>query len=517
VGRHQPVRSLSRRGFLSAALVGLAPKSWRPLAGTLVHESHELGHRLRDGAAFATPARTERRDIVIVGGGIAGLAAAWQLDRRGVTDVVVLEMEPAAGGNARWGENDITAYPWAAHYVPVPGRAGGVVRELFTDLGVFDGTHWEERHLVHAPHERLFVHGRWQEGLEPAVGPTRRDRDQFARFADRVAALRDTGRFTIPVAAGLAMDPAPAEDALSFGAWLDREGFDSPWLRWMVDYACRDDYGARAADVSAWAGLLYYAGRDEEQDGPLTWPEGNGWIVRRVLERLGPRVETGQLVYRVIRRGPRWHVLTPEVEWVADSVIVAAPALVASRIVEGAPRAAITYSPWFTSNLTLDRWPRETGTEVAWDNVIFDSPSLGYVVATHQHLRRHLPRTVWTHYWALADQPAADARQWLLAQDWTSLSDRVLADLSRAHPDIRDCVARIDIMRLGHAMPRPTPGFLSDPARKALQVGHDGVFYAHSDVSGLPLFEEALARGVLAADRALARLGGRTQETGGRR
>ena len=29
-------------------------------------------------------------------------------------------------------------------------------------------------------------------------------------------------------------------------------------------------------------------------------------------------------------------------------------------------------------------------------------PSLGYVVATHQSLRTHVPRTVWTYYWALA-------------------------------------------------------------------------------------------------------------------
>jgi hypothetical protein len=291
-------------------------------------------------------------------------------------------------------------------------------------------------------------------------------------------------------------------------AWLDREGFDSPWLRWMVDYACRDDYGARADAVSAWAGLLYYAGRDEQDEGPLTWPEGNGWIVRRLLERLGPRVLTGQVAYRVARRDRRWRVLTPAVEWQADAVIVAVPALVSARIVEGAPPADVVYSPWFTSNLTLERWPRESGLDVAWDNVIFDSPSLGYVVATHQQLRRHVPRSVWTHYWALADQRPADARRWLLAQDWATLADRVLIDIGRAHPDIRDVVSRIDIFRIGHAMPRPTPGFLSDPGRRAMQAGGPGVFYAHSDVSGLPLFEEAQYRGVVAADRAVRWIGG---------
>ena len=85
-------------------------------------------------------------------------------------------------------------------------------------------------------------------------------------------------------------------------AWLDREGFDSRWLRWMVDYACRDDYGALSGDVSAWAGIHYFAARDAEEDGPLTWPEGNGWIVRRLLERLGPAVRPRSMVHRIERR-----------------------------------------------------------------------------------------------------------------------------------------------------------------------------------------------------------------------
>ena len=66
---------------------------------------------------------------------MAGLSAAWRLDKRGFRDFVLLEMEPQTGGNSRWGQNDITAFPWAAHYVPVPdGRA--LVRELFEELGV---------------------------------------------------------------------------------------------------------------------------------------------------------------------------------------------------------------------------------------------------------------------------------------------------------------------------------------------------------------------------------------------
>jgi hypothetical protein len=188
-------------------------------------------------------------------------------------------------------------------------------------------------------------------------------------------------------------------------------------------------------------------------------------------------------------------------------VIVATPLLVASRSVEGMPPADAVYSPWITANLTLDKWPHERGLGPAWDNVLFDSPALGYVVATHQNLRIHIPQTVWTYYWALAVGSPAAQRQWLLGQEWSSLKDRILADLSRAHPDLSECVTRIDIMRLGHAMIRPTPGFLSAPIRQYVQKGRDRLFFAHSDVSGLPLFEEAQYRGAVAAAAAMDAIG----------
>ncbi len=116
---------------------------------------------------FTAPPRIEKFPIVIVGGGMAGLSAAWRLHKRGFRDFVLLEMEPQPGGNSRWGENEITAYPWAAHYVPVPDARATLVRELFEELGVLKDGMWDERRLCFAPQERLFLHGRWQEGIEP--------------------------------------------------------------------------------------------------------------------------------------------------------------------------------------------------------------------------------------------------------------------------------------------------------------------------------------------------------------
>lgn len=494
-------------GFAAAAIVGCAPKTDRRIAGGFVDDGGARGHRLRDGARFPAPRRSVRVPLVIVGGGIAGLSAAWRLAKRGFTDFVLLELEDRAGGNARWGENEVSAYPWAAHYVPVPGRETVLVRELFEELGVWKNGGWDETMLVQAPRERLYRFGAWREGLREPLLDAPADRAEFRRFDERMAEMRATGQFTLPLSIGARPSPL---DGGSMRTWMDEQGFRSPALRWYVDYACRDDYGALAADVSAWAGIHYFAGRppDDDEVGPLAWPEGNGWIARRLLEKLGRYVVTGAPVHRVERQGRRMRVLAGDAEYACDAVVWAAPSFVAPRVVEGAPPVDFAYSPWLTANLTLDRWPAENGFPPAWDNVIADSPGLGYVVANHQTLRTFQDRWVWTYYRALAHASPLDARRGLLRGTWRDAADAILADLERAHPDVRRCVTRIDIMRMGHAMIRPTPGFLTSPARLHLRDAARPLFYAHSDLSGLSLFEEAQSRGVTAAERALAWLGG---------
>ena len=53
-------------------------------------------------------------------------------------------------------------------------------------------------------------------------------------------------------------------------------------------------------------------------------------------------------------------------------------------------------------------------------------------------------------------------------------------------------------------MVRPTVGFLGADARRDLEWAPRGIHLAHSDLSGLSLFEEAQYRGVVAADAVLA-------------
>jgi len=215
---------MRRRTFLlgsaaavTAGLVGFGHKrAAAPIAGELLGASYRIGHLLRAGGLPA-PSSERRIAVAIVGGGIAGLTAGWKLARAGFGEFEILELEAECGGNSRFGENAVSRYPWGAHYVPVPSRESRAVRELFEELGVIEGyddagaPRCREQYLCFSPQERLFIHGRWQEGLLPLVGATRLDLDEYARFKDLVHGYRERrgadGRkaFVIPMSCRRAM------------------------------------------------------------------------------------------------------------------------------------------------------------------------------------------------------------------------------------------------------------------------------------------------------------------------
>jgi hypothetical protein len=162
-----------------------------------------------------------------------------------------------------------------------------------------------------------------------------------------------------------------------------------------------------------------------------------------------------------------------------------------------------------TANLTLERIPDSQAAEPSWDTVFMDSPSLGYVDATHQSVRTHIERTVWTFYWAMADGTPAENRQFLLDKDWAYWKEAILQDLERVHKDIRHCVSRVDIMRMGHAMARPSLGSILSEERARMRRRKGRVLFANSDLSGISIFEEAQFHGVEAAQAILGHLSGR--------
>ncbi|HEV7240298.1 MAG TPA: FAD-dependent oxidoreductase [Thermoanaerobaculia bacterium] len=498
---------LSRRdvltAFLGAPFAALACRE-REIAlppGELVGASDRIGHRLR-GGVIPQPSRWETHDVVIAGGGIAGLAAAWHLHHAGVRDVVLFELEPALGGTSRSG----TSYPWGAHYIVAPSPENRVLIRLLDEMGVLENGEIAEQFLCRDPQERVFYRGRWYEGLYLNAGASHEDLRQLRAFEAEIArwsAWRDArGRraFDIPVA--LCSDDAEvtALDRISMNEWMDARGFTSPRLRWLVEYATRDDYGALLGDTSAWAAVFYFASR--EQRAFITWPEGNGRVVAHLAQFAQSR--TGWLVTNIAPNGDVIAVHGDEAVGVhARQVIFAGPQFVARHAIPTRETSNdFTYGSWMVANLALRDRPVSHGFPLAWDNVLYDSPSLGYVVSTHQRGIDRGP-TVLTYYYALCGSDVRRERERLLAAGRDAWAEVALADLSRAHPDIRALTERVDVMRWGHAMIRPRPGFIWSDARRRASEPHGAIHFANTDLSGVALFEEALHHGVRAAEEVL--------------
>ena len=238
-----------------------------------------------------------------------------------------------------------------------------------------------------------------------------------------------------------------------------------------------------------------------------------------LAERLHPgrtvlAVEEGRHAVRV----RAWNEARSAAEqWEAERVVLALPLQAAVRVVSGldAPRqralretaAATRHAPWLVANLQLDAWPlARSGAVLAWDNVAFQpagrSPMLGYVDARHQSLRPDVMAAppVISVYLALPEA----RREHLLtgtAAQWTA---EVLAHLAPMHPDLAQRLRQADLTRWGHAMAIPAPGVAGQRARHALREPVARVAFAHSDLAGYSVFEEAFTLG-MRAGRALAR------------
>jgi hypothetical protein len=306
-----------------------------------------------------------------------------------------------------------------------------------------------------------------------------------------------------------------------------------------VEYGCRDDYGSLLTNTSAWAGLFYFASRAAGAEGEaqplITFPEGNGRFVAHLHGRAADHTRTGVMVTDIAPLGPpatepggraatgpgAGDGMTEGVEvraydratnravgYRAGRVIFAAPQFLARHLVRAyreRPPAFLSefeYAPWLVANLQLREHPAGRGFPIAWDNVLYESPSLGYVVATHQGGQESGP-TVLTYYHAFCDTDPRQARLRLLQGDWNQWARFVLADMERAHPEIRSMVERLDIMRWGHGMIRPRPGFMASSGRRQAARPAGGIHFANTDLSGVALLEEALYHGVRAAEEVL--------------
>lgn len=538
---------LPRRSFLKTLLAGsvclpLACSERRPsgydgkVAARFTDPvSPARGHLLRRPVVpeeYAAVAETAV-DVLVVGGGVSGLAACWKLRQAGVQRLLLVELADDLGGDAAAGQAGGLEFPLGAHYINVPPSEADCVHEVLTALEVISGRDAAGRpivnpdHLLRWPPERLWADDRWVAGLDPFAGAGADEMADLWAFEDDMLRWtlhrgRDGRRaFAMPLAYSTADADVRQLDGQTMAEYCRQRGWGSRRLGWLIDQACKDDYGGLAGDVSAWAGIHYFACRyydrrlqDEYPSDTLTWPQGNRFLVDGLARGLTAQEQWLATAVVALRAGPTTaeafcvHASTGERLRVrARCVVYAGKLHTAARVVADLPAgqrraiAQLTYVPWLVAAVRLSA---ELGdADLAWDNVLMDSPSVGYVSARHQASPGSAGGgEVLVYYLPLVEDPAT-ARQELLGDDPQPWARRVMSDLTRVHPQLPDLVEGIDLCRWGHGMVRPVPGVIWGPQSHLRRLPCGVLAFASCDAGGLPLFEESLYAGIAAAEHCL--------------
>ena len=526
----------SRRNFLkgvgAALLLGpfldACTQQAKKLLVRLTGTNHILGHRLwvKD---FPKPERQIHVPYLIVGGGISGLSAARQFHKKGISDFLIVELEDHLGGNSSNGENQYSKYPLGAHYLPLPNFHDKELlnfleeEKIIVDYDAKGFPVFDERQLAFTPQERLFYKNNWQESLVPRFGNSVVEDQDFDRFFNLMDGFR-IGRgadglylFDIPLANSSEDLEIRKLDSITMKSWLEQQHFSEKVLFDYVDYCSRDDFGIGVDLVSAWAGIHYFASRKhdavaDKKENVLTWPEGNSRLATHLKKYTSGKSFKNHLVYEVKDLGNEVSVKAfdadkkASIEIIADQVIMATPQFVNQYVLEN--RKEITknfhYAPWLLATLTLTDLTDNFSFPLCWDNVIYGSKGLGYIYDQQQSLQQLQQRKVITYYCSFSSADLKKDRRKLYSNSKEYWKQFVFADLKLAHPDIEAFTESIDIRLIGHGMISPTAGFLFGESRKrAMQSIGNKIHFAHSDLSGVSIFEEAFHQGINAVSQVL--------------
>lgn len=540
------VNGLSRRSFLlKAGLVTtgiflggcirkLNPNSaYKNIKGSIKGPNAKAGHILRDKLPLPVPTATHEVKTLIIGSGISGLSAARWLKKQGHHDFELLELEDHVGGNSHSGKNDVSAYPLGAHYITIVNNEDTLITGFLQDCGVITGFEnnlpvYNEYYLCFDPEERLLINGQWQEGIVPDFGLNAGDKAQVKKFFVLVDEFRKAkgydGKyaFDIPIDNSSADNKYRALDSITFKEYLHQQKLTSVYLLWYLNYCCKDDYGQKIDKVSAWAGIHYFASRrgkaaNAESNAVLTWPEGNGWLTQKLAAEVGDHVRKGNMCYSISHNEQGKVVagvyniakgITSTI--IADNVIMATPQFVNQRLFKDAitrpvDYAGLNYSPWFIANITVNRLPQAKGAGLCWDNVAYDTPSVGYVNAGQQTVKLTDEKRVLTWYLPLCDHEPRVARLAAYTRTYEQWMDMMIPELEYMHPGITEDIEQVECWVWGHGMIYPAINYIWGQNRKAAQQPvNNNLFFAHTDLSGVSIFEEAFHQGIRAAKQVLA-------------
>lgn len=518
----------SRKDFLKTVLLGgmMLPflqycgKKVKALLLKITGTDHVLGHKLwaKDFPQFSEVIHTK---YLIVGGGISGLSACRFFNQNNEKDYLLLEMENHIGGNSSNGQNKFSKFPLGAHYLPLPNKENTEIIEFLTECGICQGMEengepvLDEYQMTFPQQERLFYKNSWQNDIVPQKGikeEVQKEFNHFFKLMDEMRQKKDAlGNywFAIPVHDSSKEDEAIKLEKILFKDWLKEHDYKSEELLWLLDYSCRDDYGLGIDYVSAWAGIHYFAGRKNNwskkyKDQVFTWAEGNARLTKYFEKYTEDKKLSGHLVFDV-KINDKVEVLSFDntakktKKIIAEKVLLATPQFVNERILNHKKAASFQYVPWLLTTIVLKN---EFGgdEELAWDNVIYGSSGLGYIDDQHQNLNQIMGEKVITYYRSFSTSDCRKARKKLYSMKEAELKTFVLDDLKKAHPLIEDFILEMQFHKIGHAMIAPIPDqIFGEKTKVAKESIESKIFFAHSDLSGISIFEEAFYQGLRTA------------------
>jgi protoporphyrinogen oxidase len=220
--------------------------------------------------------------VVIIGGGMSGLAAGWHL-ARSEHSVVVLERETSLGGLARSFEHEGRHYPLGYHHIL---RSDTALLRFLARVGLLPRVHWSRQRMAFALDGGLHSLSSPRSLLHLPFGNA--DKLRLLRVMARALLQRDAER----------PDPDAATWIRARGGEALLEHFFEPLAQLKFGVGC-DELSTRwlLARIGAWEGI-----------GPLGYIPGHNWVHELVgamaagIRRGGGELRTGSAVIGT-RRG----------------------------------------------------------------------------------------------------------------------------------------------------------------------------------------------------------------------
>jgi phytoene dehydrogenase-like protein len=465
---------------------------------------------LRAKGLSALPAPSERVKVLVVGGGVAGLTAAWRLRAH---SPVVLERAARLGGNAKGEVWRGLPYSIGAAYLIGP-EPGSEMEAHLKELGVL-------AECRVAPHSPMIRAGARHDDFKAREWGTPAQMEAWRRLKARLQAVykEQDGHFfpNLPTD-----DPAHRAlvnklDAITFHDYLkEAAGGELPQeLALYLEHYCWSAFGAGSHELSAASGLNFLAA---EEGDVLVAPGGNSGVADALYRRLSSALPASGLrvssvVFDVRVEGDRARVAyldaAGEVRVIeAEAVVMACPKFVVKRVVrdlEPARLAAIArlkYRAYLVANALFEAPLKDdfyasylltSGRPTA--DAMADSDRDGSTDISYGNFARVDERlSTLTLYYPLpfdagrgrvfAQPDLSEAR----ARFERELKESVMPALKLAPESLKG----LRLTRWGHALPVAAPGLAAEGVVDALRAPFaQRVFFAQQDSWGLPAFETA--------------------------